>query len=100
MTTLKIDEIDPSIYGKTSVFHVSGITLALNEQLRETTIEVMKKFKEGGAVISFDINYRASLWDEETARKTVTSVFPYVDILLCPRKLQEECFRKRELLRK
>lgn len=81
MTTLKFEEIDPSIYSKASIFHVSGITLALNEQLRETTIEVIKQFKKTGTNISFDINYRASLWDEETARETVERIFPYVDIL-------------------
>lgn len=81
ITTLKFDEIDPSIYSKASIFHVSGITLALNEQLRETTIKVIKEFKKAGTIISFDINYRATLWDEDTARETVEKIFPYVDIL-------------------
>ncbi len=81
MTTLKVSEINPSVFYKTSVFHVSGITLAIDEGLRENTIAIIKKFKENGTIISFDINYRASLWDEETARKTVESIFPYVDIL-------------------
>lgn len=93
-TTLKIDEIDESVYSKTSVFHVSGITLALDENLRQTMIEVIKKFKENGAIISFDINYRASLWDEDTARETVLSIFPYVDILFVSEETSRRMLRK------
>lgn len=94
MTTLKIDEIPESVFSETAVFHVSGITLALNESLRETTIEVIKKFKENGTVISFDINYRASLWDEATARETVTSIFPYVDILFVSEETSRRMLQK------
>lgn len=80
-TTLSLDEIDPSIYEKTSVFHVSGISLALAPNLRETIFELIKKFKEHGVAISFDVNYRANLWSEEEARETVEKIFPYVDML-------------------
>ncbi len=94
MTTLKIEEIPEEVFSNTAVFHVSGITLALNESLRETTIEVIKRFKENGTVISFDINYRASLWSEETARETVTSIFPYVDILFVSEETSRRMLQK------
>lgn len=94
VTTLTLDEIDPSVYGKTRVFHVSGITLALGEGIRKTTLEVIKKFKEAGAAISFDINYRASLWDEDTARSVVESIFPYVDILFVSEETSRRMLRK------
>lgn len=94
MTTLKADEIEPSVFSSTSVFHVSGITLAIDKQLCDTTIEVIKKFKENNTVISFDINYRASLWDEETARETVTKIFPYVDILFVSEETSRRMLQK------
>ncbi|MBE5040120.1 sugar kinase [Ructibacterium gallinarum] len=81
MTTLSIDEIAPDIYEKTSVFHVSSISLALNEHLKSTIQELILRFKNAGVCISFDVNYRANLWDEETARKCIEGIFPYVDIL-------------------
>ena len=31
---------------------------------------MIHKFHEAGAYISFDVNYRASLWSEEEAKKT------------------------------
>lgn len=80
-TTLVPQEIPADIYGKAKVFHMSGITLAIGENLRATAIEVMKRFKAAGAYISFDVNYRATLWSEEEARRVVEAVLPYVDFL-------------------
>ena len=39
MTTLSIDEFPEEMYHSTRCFHTCGITLALNEQVRETAIE-------------------------------------------------------------
>ena len=43
-------------------FHSGGIFAALSETTGETIIEGMKAAKAAGAVISFDLNYRAKLW--------------------------------------
>lgn len=94
MTTLSLDEINSEIYDKTRLFHVSGITLALNENLRKTAIELIKKFKEAGAAVSFDVNYRASLWSEEEARETVKSILPYIDILFISEETSRRMMQK------
>lgn len=80
-TTLTIDEIDPSVYSSTRIFHVSGISLALSDNVRQAVIQMIKKFKQNGVIVSLDVNYRASLWDETTARDVITSIFHDVDIL-------------------
>ena len=42
----------------------------------------VKRAKNKGSVISYDPNYRASLWpDEETAKKHMRSLVPYVDLM-------------------
>lgn len=79
--SLSLADLPCDIYEKTKIFHVSSITMALSPSLKETTIELIKKFKEAGAYISFDVNYRAALWSEEAAKKVVESIFPYVDFL-------------------
>lgn len=81
MCSLSTDDLPEDIYGKTKIFHVSSITMALSPSLKETTLTLIKKFKEAGAYISFDVNYRASLWSEEEAREVVESIFQYVDFL-------------------
>ncbi len=88
-TNISLDEIDPKIFSSTRLFHISGVSLALNG-MRETGIELIKKFKEGGSAISFDVNYRATLWGEEEAKEIITSILPYVDVLF----ISEETSRK------
>ena len=43
-----IDEIPEEVYTASKCFHTTGITLALNEDIRETTIEMIKRFKAAG----------------------------------------------------
>ncbi len=80
-TSFESSELPESIYSSASIFHASGITLALGDGIRETVISMMDAFRGAGALISFDVNYRTALWDEETARETVLRVLPFVDIL-------------------
>ena len=44
-------------------FHSGGIFAALSETTAEVIIEAMQAAKEAGAVTSFDLNYRAKLWN-------------------------------------
>ena len=83
-------ELPERAYGSTNVFHTSGITLALGEKIRNTTVEIMRAFSEAGALISFDVNYRAALWSEDEARRAVLRVLPDVNILF----VSEETLRR------
>lgn len=80
-TRISMEDIPEDIFKKARMFHTSGITLALCRNTRDVAISLIKRFKEAGAMISFDINYRANLWSEEEARETVTSIMPYIDVL-------------------
>lgn len=81
--SLSIDEIPEDVYGATRCFHTSGITLALSEKSRETTIEMIKRFKAAGTLVSFDVNFRGNLWTGEEARACIEKILPYVDIFFC-----------------
>lgn len=80
-TTIKDAELSNNLYSATRCFHVSGISLAVEKSVRSVVIEMIKRFKQNGAVVSFDVNYRASLWDETTARETIEQILPFIDIL-------------------
>ncbi len=62
------------------LLHVSGITLALSEELRTITLQALQKAKERGITTSFDFNYRASLWSQREASLAYKPLLPYVDI--------------------
>jgi 2-dehydro-3-deoxygluconokinase len=49
---------------KANVLHVSGVTAAISTSGRELVQEIVRKERRGGTV-SFDVNFRASLWSED-----------------------------------
>ena len=48
---LSLEDFPEEMYENTRCFHTSGITLGLGGPVRENAIEMMKKFKEKGALI-------------------------------------------------
>ena len=67
-------------------FHSGGIFAALSESTAEVIIEAMKAAKEAGAVTSFDLNYRAKLWNivggHDRAVAVLDRIVKNVDVLV------------------
>ena len=67
-------------------FHSGGIFASLSETTGALIIEGMKAAKAAGAVISFDLNYRAKLWSlwggEERAQSIIARIVEHVDVLV------------------
>ena len=61
--------------------HLSGITPALGEKCRSLILACLKEAKEQGMTVSFDGNFRSTLWSWEEARDFCTLCLPYVDVL-------------------
>ena len=103
ITTIKLEDFPEDMYTNTRCFHTSGITLALSQQCRETTIAMIKKFKEAGALISFDVNFRGNLWTGAEAKECIEGILPYVDIFFCSEDTAKLTFGKtgdvREILK-
>lgn len=67
-------------------FHFGGVTLT-DEPIRSATLKAAATAKEAGAVVSFDCNYRPSLWNsEEEAVLYLKKALPLSDIV----KVSEE----------
>jgi 2-dehydro-3-deoxygluconokinase len=67
-------------------FHSGGIFAALSETTGEVIIEGMKAAKATKAVTSFDLNYRARLWNiwggQERAQSVIRRIVENVDVLV------------------
>lgn len=67
-------------------FHSGGIFASLSATTGELIIEGMKAAKAQGAVVSFDLNYRAKLWGiwggAERAQATLQRIVENVDVLV------------------
>lgn len=90
VTRFKAEDLPEEIYKNARLFHTSGITLALSDDVCKEATAVLKKFKENGALVSFDVNYRANLWGEEKAKASIEAVLPYIDFLFIS---EESCRR-------
>ena len=88
VTRIKMSEIPEDM------FHTSGISLALCQNMQNVAVELIRRFKSAGATISFDVNYRANLWGEEEARKTIEEILPLVDVLFVSEETSRRMFKK------
>ena len=80
-TQIQKEEIEIDVLDKTSIFHVGSLSLTA-QPARDTTLYAVKRARKKGSIISYDPNYRASLWpDEKTARQQMRSLIPYVDLM-------------------
>ena len=68
--------------------HFTGITPALGENVAQTTLKLLRAAKEKGVTVSCDLNYRAKLWSREQAKKTMSKLLGYVDVLISN---EEDC---------
>lgn len=67
-------------------FHSGGIFAALSESTGEVIVEAMQAAKAAGAIVSFDLNYRAKLWNiwggQAAAQSVLRRIMQYVDVLV------------------
>lgn len=66
-------------------FHTGGIFAGLSETTSGAALEAMRTAKENGAVVSYDLNYRDSLWSErggrEAANRLNRELLPFADVV-------------------
>jgi 2-dehydro-3-deoxygluconokinase len=86
---IKPGDIDwEHIFGELGVrwFHTGGIYAALSKTAAETTIEAVKAANKHGTIVSYDLNYRPSLWSaiggQDKAREVNREIAKYVDVLI------------------
>jgi len=78
---LEATDLDVSLLQQTRALHFGSLSLA-QEPSRSATLEAIRIAHQAGALISFDVNYRPTLWaDPPTARQQILAVVPLVDLL-------------------
>lgn len=86
---LKVGEIDwEHIFGTLGVrwFHTGGIFAALSETTGPVVVEAAQAARKYGTVVSYDLNYRPSLWNGfgglERCREINRELAKYVDVMI------------------
>ena len=66
--------------------HTGGIYAALSETTADLVIEAAKAAKAAGTIVSYDLNYRPSLWKDiggiEKAQEVNREIAQYVDVMI------------------
>ena len=89
VSQLRPGDIDwEEIFGREGArwFHTGGIFCALSETTPAVAREAMEAAKQHGAIISYDLNYRDSLWKsiggQARAREVNRELAPFVDVMI------------------
>lgn len=89
VSKLKKGDIDwDSIFGKDGVrwFHTGGIFAALSQTTPEVVIEAVQVAKKYGTIVSYDLNYRPSLWKsiggKKKAQEVNRAIAPFIDVMM------------------
>ena len=76
------------IFGTLGVrwLHTGGIYAALSETSSKTVIEAIKTAKKYGTLVSYDLNYRPSMWSaiggQKKAQEVNKEIAKYVDVMI------------------
>ncbi|EPR12578.1 sugar kinase [Ruminiclostridium papyrosolvens] len=86
---LKAGDIDwEYIFGKLGArwFHTGGIFAALSVTTPEVVIEAVKTAKKYNTIVSYDLNYRPSLWNyiggNKKAQEVNKEIAKYIDVMI------------------
>jgi 2-dehydro-3-deoxygluconokinase len=77
-----------TLFGKLGVrwLHTGGIFAALSDSTAALVLEAVKQAKAHGTVVSYDLNYRPSLWKDRggqaRAREVNQAIAKHVDVML------------------
>lgn len=89
VSQLKHGDIDwDELFGNKGVrwFHTGGIFAALSETAAEVVEEAMATAKKYGTIVSYDLNYRPSLWKaiggKDMAQQVNRRLAKYVDVMI------------------
>ena len=76
------------IFGELGVrwLHTGGIYAAISEQTCETVLAAIKTAKKYGTIVSYDLNYRPSMWSaiggQAKAQEVNKEIAKYVDVMI------------------
>jgi 2-dehydro-3-deoxygluconokinase len=75
------EDVNQDVLAAAEVVHLTGITAALGDTARAALHRATSMARAAGATISFDVNYRATLWSPDAATPVLRELAGAADIL-------------------
>jgi 2-dehydro-3-deoxygluconokinase len=76
LSQLTPDEVDWTLVRRARLLHLTGVTAALGENLRQVLRRGLDEADRAGVPVSFDVNYRSRLWTPAEARQFLIEILP------------------------
>ncbi|MBT2594041.1 sugar kinase [Arthrobacter sp. ISL-72] len=81
-SALQRDHLTAALNEEPRIVHVTGVTCALGPDAADAVLHAASTAKAAGAVVTFDVNYRAKLWSVDVARETLSKVAQVSDVVI------------------
>jgi len=72
------DEVDWALVRACRILHLTGVTAALGDNVRDVVRRAVDEAESAGVPVSFDVNYRSRLWSPKEARDFLLEILPRV----------------------
>ncbi|SEE26032.1 sugar kinase [Ruania alba] len=89
ISQMKPGQVDwDHLFGELGVrwLHTGGIFAALSDSTADVVIEAVTAAKKHGTIVSYDLNYRPSLWKtiggQAKAQQVNTAIAPHIDVMI------------------
>ncbi len=80
-TLLTKEDVDFDRIAESRIFHIGSLSLT-DEPVKSASLAAVTFAKKEECIVSYDPNYRASLWkDAETAKEEMRRLLPYADVV-------------------
>lgn len=80
-STFSPADLDEAALANSKWLHVTGISVAISDTSKSAVIRALDVARANKVGISFDLNYRKKLWDEEIASTTLKSIIKDLDVV-------------------
>lgn len=80
-STLNLKEVNWDFVRKASHLHLTGITPALSKKCIDVTKKAIEVAKKAKMSISFDVNYRSTLWSPNKAAEVLKDIIRNINVL-------------------
>ncbi|MFN8390156.1 MAG: sugar kinase [Bdellovibrionota bacterium] len=85
MSRMTPEELPAELFsGRPGLFHLTGITLAIGPDARQTAESAAQAAKRAGWKLSFDLNFRSRLWNGEQACAACSPLCALADVIFAP----------------
>jgi 2-dehydro-3-deoxygluconokinase len=78
---LMADDVDWALVRSARLVHLTGVTAALGDNLRDIVRRAIDEAVSAGVPVSFDVNYRSRLWSPKEARDFLAEILPRLGYL-------------------